>query len=259
MDQDDIVLAPWTTIKFRVSGNNATTVNQSAAATTTTDPSQKVNTLSQIYPGAQALYPVASATQLSDTPLRVSFVNVDQLLVKAASADEIKSSINEVTDILRERHHIKAGQPEDFNIRDMTETTKALESTTALMGTLLLAVAMISLAVGGVGIMNIMLVSVTERTREIGLRMAVGARPSKILWQFLVEAIVLCLLGGACGILFGRGASELVRSILHWPTEVSAPAIIAAVVVSATVGVTFGFYPAWKASRLDPIEALRYE
>src|SRR5262249_30433644 len=129
----------------------------------------------------------------------------------------------------------------------------------SLMAALLLCVALISLIVGGVGIMNIMLVSVTERTREIGLRMAVGARAVDILRQFLVEAGVLWLLGGAIGILFGRGASWLVQVLLGWPTEVSLPAIVAAVVVSATVGVVFGYYPAWKASRLDPIEALRYE
>src|SRR5262249_359559 len=116
-----------------------------------------------------------------------------------------------------------------------------------------------SLVVGGVGIMNIMLVSVTERTREIGLRMAVGARSRDILQQFLVEAVVLCLLGGFIGLLLGPGRSGLVRVLLRWPAEVSLPAIIAAVVVSAAVGLGFGFYPAWKASRLDPIEALRYE
>jgi ABC-type antimicrobial peptide transport system permease subunit len=141
----------------------------------------------------------------------------------------------------------------------MTEVTNALAQTAQLMGALLLVVALISLVVGGVGIMNIMLVSVTERTREIGLRMAVGARSHHILRQFLVEAVVLCLLGGAMGIVLGRGASILVRSIMHWPTEASLPAIFAAVAVSATVGVVFGYYPAWKASRLDPIEALRYE
>jgi ABC-type antimicrobial peptide transport system permease subunit len=141
----------------------------------------------------------------------------------------------------------------------MTEITKTLASTTELMGMLLLFVAAISLIVGGVGIMNIMLVSVTERTREIGLRMAVGARSYHILRQFLVEAVVLCLVGGAMGILLGRGASILVRYRMRWPTEASLPAIIAAVAVSAGVGMVFGFYPAWKASRLDPIEALRYE
>ena len=119
--------------------------------------------------------------------------------------------------------------------------------------------ALISLVVGGVGIMNIMLVSVTERTREIGLRMAVGARGWDILRQFLIEAVVLCLAGGAIGILLGRTGSYVVTRLLHWPTEISVAAIVVSVVVSAIVGIIFGFYPAWKASRLDPIEALRYE
>jgi len=127
------------------------------------------------------------------------------------------------------------------------------------MGSLLLCVALISLVVGGVGIMNIMLVSVTERTREIGLRMAVGARAANILRQFLVEAVVLCLIGGAVGIVMGRTCSIIVQQVLHWPTETSLPAVVAAVVVSASVGIVFGYYPAWKASRLDPIDALRYE
>jgi ABC-type antimicrobial peptide transport system permease subunit len=128
-----------------------------------------------------------------------------------------------------------------------------------VMGILLLVVAAISLVVGGVGIMNIMLVSVTERTREIGLRMAVGARRHHILQQFLVEAVLLCLAGGVLGILVGRGASILVREIEHWPTGVSVPAIVISVLVAAGVGIVFGFYPAWKASRFDPIEALRHE
>ena len=141
----------------------------------------------------------------------------------------------------------------------MTEITNTLSSTTTLMTKLLLSVAMISLMVGGVGIMNIMLVSVTERTREIGLRMAVGARSRDILRQFLIEAVVLCLAGGLIGILAGCGSSWLITYFLRWPTETSVAAIVASVVVSAGVGIIFGFYPAWKASRLDPIEALRYE
>jgi ABC-type antimicrobial peptide transport system permease subunit len=128
-----------------------------------------------------------------------------------------------------------------------------------MMGSLLLSVALISLAVGGVGIMNIMLVTVTERTREIGLRMAVGARPRDILRQFLIESIILCLLGGILGILIGRGSSAAVRVFLRWPTESSLLAVIASVSVSVLVGIAFGYYPAWKAARLDPIQALRYE
>jgi len=261
MDQDDIVLAPWTTVKFRVSGTALGNVNQSASSSAESGGvnSNQVNTLSNLYPGSTAIYLSPSASEQANTPQPVRFVNVDQILVKAASAEEIPQAMDEITEVLRERHRIRPGEADDFNIRDMTEITKTLSSTSRLMGTLLLFVALISLVVGGVGIMNIMLVSVTERTREIGLRMAVGARSYHILRQFLVEAVVLCLFGGAIGILLGRGASILVRSIMRWSTQASLLAIVAAVGGSATVGMIFGFYPAWKASRLDPIEALRYE
>ena len=141
----------------------------------------------------------------------------------------------------------------------MTEMMKAFTKTSGIMTSLLLAVACISLVVGGVGIMNIMLVSVTERTREIGLRMAVGARARDILTQFLIEAVLLCLAGGIAGILLGVGSSWLVTWGLEWPTKSSPVAIVLAFIVSAAVGIIFGFYPAWKASRLDPIDALRYE
>jgi ABC-type antimicrobial peptide transport system permease subunit len=259
MDQDDILLAPWTTIKRRVSASTLNNVNQSAANVASSGATQTVNTLSQLYPGQTALYPAQSPTQAADTPLPVRFENVDQLIVAAHSAAEVPTAIREITQLLHERHRIKPGEPDDFSVRDMTEMTRTMASTTTLMTNLLLCVALISLVVGGVGIMNIMLVSVTERTREIGLRMAVGARARDILRQFLIEAIVLCVLGGALGIAFGRGGSLLVRIFLHWPTELSLGAIFAAVIVSVSVGVIFGYYPAWKASRLDPIEALRYE
>jgi len=255
MDQDDVVLAPWTTIKYRVVGSSATTVNQSTAAASTS-----VNTLSQIYPNtAPNLYPVPSDTEQADTPQPVRFTNVDQIIAAARSSKQIPTAIQQIRGLLRERHHLRPGDSDDFNIRDMTEMTRAMSSTTELMTKLLLVVAMISLVVGGVGIMNIMLVSVTERTREIGLRMAVGAEPGDILQQFLVEAVVLCLTGGAVGILAGRACSYLVTLMLRWPTASSLGAIIASVLVSASVGIVFGYYPAWKASRLDPIDALRYE
>ena len=255
-DQDDILIAPWTTIKFRISGTSTanTAAAAAAAGTTTTTPR------GQLYPGsAQGLYAARSATQTKNSPTPVRLITVDQIIASATSAAETKDATGEITGLLHERHHISEKDVDDFNIRDMAEITKALTSTTVMMTNLLLVVAMISLVVGGVGIMNIMLVSVTERTREIGLRMAVGARGTDILRQFLTESVVLCLAGGAMGIGLGRGTSYLVSRILHWPTLPSLEAIIASVVVSASVGIIFGFYPAWKASRLDPIEALRYE
>lgn len=261
MDQDDVLLAPWTTIKYRVTGSPLSSVNQSeSSSSSSSSTSDSVNTLNQIYPNTQtSLYPQQSATQIADTPLPVRFANVDQIIAAANSTGESSAAMQQITQVLRERHRIRPGEPEDFNIRDMAEITNALLSISTMMTKLLLSVALISLLVGGVGIMNIMLVSVTERTREIGLRMAVGARGGNVLQQFLVESVVLCFFGGVAGIILGQGASYLVSAVLHWPTELSLDAIAAAFIVSATVGIAFGYYPAWKASRLDPIIALRYE
>jgi ABC-type antimicrobial peptide transport system permease subunit len=259
IDQDDILLTPWTTIKFRVTGSNLTAVNQSSATASSTTTTALPSDLYPTTSAPVALYPAPSTTEQTDTPQPVRFINVDQIMVAARSAPQIPAAITQITGILRDRHRLRGDTPDDFQIRDMTEITRTLTSTTTLMTKLLLCVAMISLVVGGVGIMNIMLVSVTERTREIGLRMAVGAEPGDILRQFLTEAVTLCLVGGTVGILCGRGSSYLVTTLLHWPTAASFGAIVAAVLVSATVGIVFGFYPAWKASRLDPIEALRYE
>ena len=257
MDQDDIVVTPWTTLKYRVSGATLANVNQSIP--TELNKAERINTLNQLYPGSQSLYPPTSPSELANTPQPIRFSTIDQIMAKASSPEVIPYNIQQINLLLRQRHRIQNGQEDDFSVRDMAEMMKTLASTTELIGSLLLAVAMISLIVGGVGIMNIMLVSVTERTREIGLRMAVGARPSLILQQFLVEAVVLCLVGGAMGVLVGRGTSILVSLVLHWPTEVSYTAILSAVGVAVTVGLVFGYYPARKASRLVPIEALRQE
>src|SRR5665213_1920427 len=254
-DQDDVLLAPWTTIKRRVSNQGSSTVASAGSSISTA-----INSLDQIYPtNAESLYPALDSTQTADAPQPIRFTNIDQILAAADGTEQVPLATRQISELLRERHRLLPGQPDDFNTRALTEFTDAMSTMTATMSKLLLSVAFISLVVGGVGIMNIMLVSVTERTREIGLRMAVGARANNILQQFLVEAVALSLLGGAVGIILGRGASLAVRLIFHWPTEISVPALIVSVLVSAGVGVIFGFYPAWKASKLDPIEALRYE
>lgn len=167
--------------------------------------------------------------------------------------------MEEITAVMRETHRLAPENDDDFRIRTMAEFSEFFTSQTETITNLLLCVAFVSLLVGGIGIMNIMLVSVTERTREIGLRMAVGARGGDILKQFLVESIVICMLGGLLGIALGHGLSVAMSVLMHWPSSVSYGAIVLAVGVSALVGVVFGYYPAWKAARLDPIEALRYE
>jgi ABC-type antimicrobial peptide transport system permease subunit len=255
-DQDDIVVTPWTTAKYRINGGGGTSGGQGNVAAAGT-----ANSASSAFPSSGvALYPAASSTAAADTPMMVRFTNVDSILIGARSIDDVPEATLEVTALLRERHHIE-GPPanEDFVLADLTEIGNAINSTGRLMMQLLICVAAISLVVGGVGIMNIMMVSVTERTREIGLRMAVGAKGRDILKQFLVEAVVLCLIGGLMGLAVGRLGSITVTAFMHWPTKFSLTAAVAALGVSAAVGIVFGYYPAWKASRLDPIEALRYE
>ena len=179
--------------------------------------------------------------------------------VSAASADQLVPVQNAIADLLRQRHRIQPGHDDDFIMRNQQEIAEAQTATTDVMTALLAGVATISLIVGGIGIMNIMLVSVTERTREIGIRMAVGARGHDILLQFLIEAVTLSSTGGILGILLGIGGAKMLTIVKHWPTLVSTDSIIVAFVFSAAVGIFFGFYPARKASKLDPIDALRYE
>ncbi len=181
------------------------------------------------------------------------------IAVAAMSADTTSKAQRDISDLLRDRHHIAAGASDDFSLRNLSEIAGAQQQGADTMTTLLASVAAVSLLVGGIGIMNIMLVSVTERTREIGVRMAVGARPSAILAQFLVEALTLSLAGGVLGVLLGVGSAQWLASRFHWATLIQPEVITVSVAFSALVGVVFGLYPAHKASRLDPIDALRFE
>jgi putative ABC transport system permease protein len=186
-------------------------------------------------------------------------ITLRMMQVSATSAGQMVSVQNGIAELLRQRHRIQSGRDDDFILRNQQEITEAQTATAETMTALLAGVAIISLIVGGIGIMNIMLVSVTERTREIGIRMAVGARGHDILLQFLIEAVTLSSTGGLLGIALGIGGAQAITLIKQWPTTVSAESILIAFVFSAAVGIFFGFYPARKASQLDPIEALRYE
>jgi putative ABC transport system permease protein len=184
---------------------------------------------------------------------------VRSISVQATGQETMKMAEEQITQLLRQRHRLRSSQENDFFVRNLTEAFSTAEESARVMSILLGAIASISLLVGGIGIMNIMLVSVTERTREIGIRMAVGARGRDILYQFLVEALVLSLVGGVIGIILGISASQLISQFFKWPTLISASAILLSFFFAGGVGVFFGFYPARKASNLDPIEALRYE
>jgi putative ABC transport system permease protein len=208
-DQDDIIIAPWTTVRRVLE--------------------------------------------------KSSFNNVSMLMISLTSMDSLEQARSEITALLRDRHRLPGSADDDFTLRDMTELTQMMTQVSGLMTILLTAIASISLLVGGIGIMNIMLVSVTERTREIGLRMAVGARRRDILMQFLVEAVVLSGTGGLVGVALGAIAAYVVAHANNWPVLISTGAIALAMTFSAGVGIFFGFYPAWRASKLDPIESLRRE
>jgi putative ABC transport system permease protein len=195
-----------------------------------------------------------------------TFSNVSLILASARTEPLSAVAVKEIKKLLMERHHIPPGQAPDFEIENTAEVAKVFAIVTGSLAAMLAAVAAISLVVGGVGIMNIMLVSVTERTREIGIRMALGARPRDVLRQFLVESVVLATVGGIIGVALGVGAAAGITAVINavipsadWPLEVSVPSVLVALFFAAGVGIFFGFYPARRASRLDPIESLRYE
>lgn len=234
-DQDDVVMIPFNTAERKVLGVAAPTQTQAQ--------------LNWIYPDPPN--PYGLTTHLT------GYVN--QIFLQAGSSTNVQPAIVQATDILRRRHRIKSGADDDFSVRNLSQIAETAESSSRIMALLLAAVASISLVVGGIGIMNILLVSVTERTREIGLRMAIGARRVHVLLQFLAEAVLLSVTGGIAGILMGVAFSLAISAAAGWATPISAMAIAGGFLFSAAVGIFFGYYPARKAAGLDPIEALRYE
>ena len=234
-DQDDLVMIPFTTAERKVLGVAA--------------PTQPQTQLNWIYPSPPNPYGLQ--------PHLAGYVN--QIYVQAANQADVQTAIGQVTEILKRRHHIKPGDEDDFSVRNLSQIAETAESSSRIMALLLAAVASISLVVGGIGIMNILLVSVTERTREIGLRMAIGARRLHVLLQFLAEAVFLSVTGGVAGIVMGVAFSAAISCVAGWSAPISAAAIVGGFLFSAAVGIFFGYYPARKAARLDPIEALRYE
>ena len=234
-DQDDVLMIPFSTAERKVLGVAAPQTAQNLISTT---------------------YPVA-ANALGLTPRMTGYVN--SIYVQAAGAELVNTAISQVTATLARRHHIQIGQLDDFSVRNLSQIAEAQESSSQVMAALLAIVASISLLVGGIGIMNILLVSVTERTREIGIRMAIGARRLQVLLQFLAEAVLLSVTGGVAGIAFGLLVSTIISRLAHWPTQASVSAVLGGFAFSAAVGIFFGYYPARKAANLNPIEALHYE
>jgi putative ABC transport system permease protein len=187
------------------------------------------------------------------------FVWLDDIMCSAETLDAVKPAVDRINELLRERHHIRPGSDDDFNIRRPEDVIKAQIAANRTLSLFLISVASISLLVGGIGIMNLMLVSVTERTREIGIRMAVGAKAFAIQMQFLGEAVILSLFGGLSGVIVGVIGSFITGYVLGWPMSIPLEALIVAPIFAVVVGIFFGFYPAWRATQLDPIAALRHE
>jgi macrolide transport system ATP-binding/permease protein len=234
-DQDDLIMVPFTTAERKVIG--------------VASPTQTQLPINWIYPNPPNPYAL--------TPRLTGYVN--QIYVQAVSADNVQTAMRQTNEVLARRHRTKSADDADFQVRNLSQIAETAESSSRVLSLLLASVASISLVVGGIGIMNILLVSVTERTREIGLRMAIGARRLHVLLQFLAEAVMLSVTGGLAGIVMGIAVSVVISAMTGWATPISASAVLGGFLFSAAVGIFFGYYPARKAARLDPIEALRYE
>jgi len=254
-DLDDCIYMPWTSLRVRLQGSSGTTdipkpsaANQSGVSSTNRYPTGLIN-----------FYAGANLQAYEDAPHPLRTRTVEAIMVKIKNKENANPAMDEMALVLRRQHGLNAGELDDFKLHDRAEFLKLVTSSSDTIAAVLLVVSAISLVVGGVGIMNIMMVSVTERTREIGLRMAVGARPRDIMAQFLLEAILLCMIGGVLGLMLGRTASIIVSEQYNWKVVSSSSVMFLSVGVSATIGMIFGWYPAYKASRMDPIDALRHE
>ncbi len=248
-DQDDVVILPFTTAEQKVLGVAAPNQSPPLATTTVSNATLTVTTTAAAFPPPPNPYNI---------PARITGY-VNSIYVQAIDQNHVSAALQQVTDTLLRRHHIRSGDIPDFAVRNLSQIAQTAEGSARIMALLLAVVAAISLLVGGIGIMNILLVSVTERTREIGLRMAIGARRLHVMLQFLIEAIFLSVAGGIAGICGGVATSIIVSAVVHWPTLLSTGAIGGGFLFSAAVGIFFGYYPARKAAHLNPIEALRYE
>ncbi|HMA50950.1 MAG TPA: ABC transporter permease [Magnetospirillaceae bacterium] len=244
-DQDDVILTPFSTSQQRILGVSTPSATVATAAQTSGI------TITTAGPTSSPSNPFGIQPRLA------GFVNA--VYIQARSGDVTDQAVDQVTQTLERRHRIKPDGDDDFTVRNLTEIAEVAEQSSRVLEILLAAIASISLLVGGIGIMNILLVSVTERTREIGIRMAIGARRIHVLLQFLVEAVLLSGIGGGAGVLTGIAAAKIISAAAGWPTLLSPAVIVGAFLVSAVIGVFFGYYPARKASLLNPIDALRYE
>lgn len=255
-DQDDCIILPWTSVRTRLMGSSGSaTITKGGAANS----AMSVSATSTFSTSGISFYPGCDLQPYSNAPHPLRTRTVDSLVVRYRDGVSSEQAMDAITPVLRRQHQLEPGVLDDFSLRDRSQFVQMMTNTSDTISSLLIAVAMISLIVGGVGIMNIMMVSVTERTREIGLRMAVGARPVDIMWQFLLESILLCLIGGLIGIGVGSLASSIVSDAFGWPVASSPGAMLLSVSVSGFIGVVFGWYPAWKASKMDPINALHHE